>query len=201
MEEDWFLETVRYKDIEKVISKIKPSRSRGDNEVTNLMIREIPQYATLATMHLFNCMVRTGIFPKEYQVSRFIPLKKKDKDDLDINSHRPVNNLNPIEKCIKHLLKEQMDKFLKDENILLQYHHCTHKVHSTVTATQAIQHKLNENKDNKLNIAILLTDLSSAFDTVEHSLLKSRISHIGIRGKALELISSFLHNRKFFVEV
>ena len=152
VEKDWELKTVNYKEVYKIVSKIKPSKSRGDNEVTNLMIREIPRYTTLATMHLFNSMVRTGTFPEEYKTSHVIPLKKKDKDDSDINSFRPLHNLNPIEKCLEQLVKNQMDKFLKDNNVLPEYHHGARKGHSTITATQAAQHKLNENKDKKMPI-------------------------------------------------
>ena len=97
-------------------------------------------------------------------------MKKRDKDELDINSFRPVNNLNPIEICVEQLLRDQLDSFLKDNNIIPEYHHGARKGHSTVTASQTIQHRLNQNKDNKLNSAILLTDLGSAFDTCEHTI-------------------------------
>ena len=45
-------EEVRYKDVYKTITKLKPSRARGENELTNVFIKEIPQYATLVIMQL-----------------------------------------------------------------------------------------------------------------------------------------------------
>ena len=86
VDEDFVIKEARYKEVYKIISKLKPTKSRGDNEVTNMLIREIPQIMTLATMHLFNSMVRTGSFPKDYKTSHIIPLCKKDKDELDIDS-------------------------------------------------------------------------------------------------------------------
>ena len=90
---------------------------------------------------------------------------------------------------------------MKKHNIIPPYHHGARKHHSTITATQVIQHQLQSNRDKQLDSAVLLTDLGSAFDTCNHQLLKSKMAHIGIRGKALEVFGSFLENRKFFVEI
>jgi hypothetical protein len=49
-------------------------------------------------------------------------------------------------------------------------------------------------------LAIFL-DLAKAFDTVSHPLLISKLNAMGIRGVALNLIKSFLHNRQQFVKV
>ena len=43
-------------------------------------------------------------------------------------------------------------------------------------------------------------DLSKAFDTLDHVILLDKLSHYGIRGNPLKLISSYLENRQQFVE-
>ena len=52
-----------------------------------------------------------------------------------------------------------------------------------------------------MNSAVVLTDLSSAFDTRDHKFLIEKMDHIGVRGKAKELLKNFLKNRTFFVEI
>ena len=42
-------------------------------------------------------------------------------------------------------------------------------------------------------------DLRKAFDTVDHSILVGKLEHLGIRGIPLELIKSYLCNRKQYV--
>ena len=54
--------------------------------------------------------------------------------------------------------------------------------------------------DNNFGI-ILTTDLSSAFDTVDHSILVKKLQYYRIDDQELQLIKSYLTNRTQFVEI
>ena len=47
----------------------------------------------------------------------------------------------------------------------------------------------------------IFVDLSKAFDTVNHNILLDKLDHYGFRGKANQLLASYLSNRKQFVEL
>ena len=73
-----------------------------------------------------------------------------------------MNNLNPLEKCIEQLLKNQLDEFLGRKGVLPEYHHESRKRHSTLTAPQTIQQNLLTNQDGKRHSAVVLTYLGLA---------------------------------------
>ena len=76
------------------------------------------------------------------------------------------------------------------------------EAHSTETALVRIQNDILRAIDNKKCVFLVLLDLSAAFDTVNHSILLQRLSdQIGIKGKALQWVTSYLKNRKQFIVI
>ena len=71
---------------------------------------------------------------------------------------------------------------------------------STVTATQEIEKNIKKNKSQGKSSMILATDLSNAFDLIDHQILLQKFEHIGVRGKAYFVIQSYLEDRNFFCE-
>src|SRR3989442_15222189 len=71
----------------------------------------------------------------------------------------------------------------------------TAKFHSAETALLRIYNDLLVSISQHKLSALVLLDLSAAFDTIDHNILLSRLtSNFGISGSALSLISSYLSN-------
>ena len=132
-------------------------------------------------------------------------LKKQDADFEQVQSFRPISNLTFVSKLIEmavalqlndHILRHHLDEtfqsaykaFHGTESALVRVHN------DILTALTAI--------DNNNTVILLLLDLSAAFDTVDHSILLSRLSsRFGIKGTVLAWLRSYLTSRKQFVDV
>ena len=85
--------------------------------------------------------------------------------------------------------------------MLPRYQSAYRKLHSTETALCKIHDDLVSNTcHGKVSLLVLL-DLSTAFDTVDHQLLLSDFSDCGVEGTALSLLESYLENREHCVAI
>merc|ERR1712082_319825 len=92
-------------------------------------------------------------------------------------------------------------KFLTDNKIINEDHRGGRKAHSTITALNQIINTAHINYEHDNLNCILITDMSKAFDTIDHFTLLAKLEYYGIRNEALELFTSYLTNRRQFVEI
>ena len=128
-----------------------------------------------------------------------MPTLKPDKDKFLMESYRPLNILHPVDKLYQEHVKNNLYSFTMENNIILPFHHGGLKNHGTDTALATILDNLYKQKENDKITCILQTDLSSAYDTIDHSILLKKLDFYGVRGKSLEIIRNYLCDRKQFV--
>ena len=113
-----------------------------------------------------------------------LPLLKGGEATI-LNNYRPISKLSVLAKVLERLVSEQVKEFLCTNDILSKHQSGFRKQHSTITATMKAVNDTASILDNKQSCAALFVDLSKAFDTVDHRILKQRLLSIGISSHAV----------------
>ena len=92
--------------------------------------------------------------------------------------------------------------FYLENNYLMEPYQSAYRTHySTETALNIITDTLYKSLDSSHCAKLLLLDLSSAFDTLNHNILIERTKELGIEGYSLSWLTSFLNDRTSSVKV
>ena len=195
------LNEIKLEETYEIITKMKRSNSSGYDSVNSRILKEIPHIISIYMTHLINTMIRTSTFPKALKITKIIPLSKPKKSVTMKANYRPIAVMNTFEKIAEHWIKHNLTKYIEENNILMENHHGGRKKYSTLSAKVVIDEEANKVIDQNKFGLVLSTDLSSAYDCIDHPTLESKLQFYGIENKELELIKSFLKERHHFVEV
>ena len=166
----------------KIIKNMKSTHSTGHDLLTSYIIKKIPNELAPHITHLINRSISTSIYPDILKVSKIFPILKPNKDMHEIDSFRPINNLPVIDKNFSEHIKHHLMIFLDNNNIIDINHHGGREGHSTTTAIINVYDKIQTSWENNKISATVVTDLKSAYETISHLHLKSKVEHYGIRG-------------------
>ena len=184
-------------EIIEVINELKNGKS---SDIPIHVIKKSCQVIAPYLVKYFNLCMQEGHFPDELKTGRISPIYKKEDEQL-LGNYRPVSTLPVFGKILEKLIYERLYSFFISKGIIHENQFGFRKGHSTSHALNySIEHiqSLISNKQHVLGVFI---DLSKAFDTLDHNKIVSKLDNYGIRGNALKLISSYLSNRKQFVNV
>ena len=176
---------ISVKQTEQLIMKMKCSNTCGHDAISSRILKIMPDIISPFLTHAINTSIRNGIFPDILKISRILPISKKDKSKLSMSSYRPIHNLHTAEKIFEEWIKIHLLKHIKDNEILSEEHHGGLSGHSTMTAKCLIDYHAASALEDDDQAIILSTDLSAAFDTVDHSILIRKLEFYGFTDKEL----------------
>ena len=146
---------------------------------------------------MINLSLTEGSFPSHFKSGHVSPLLKKSSLNKDsMKNYRPVSNLSFLSKVLEKVVVNQLNTHINSSNTSNQYQSAYRKLHSTETALLKIHSDILASMDAGRVTALTLLDLSAAFDTIDHTILLSRLDDwFGVTGKALNWFESYLTGR------
>ena len=141
--------------------------------------------------------MQEGTVPKSLKHALVTPILKKDGMDPNILSNfRPVSNLACLAKILEKAINNQLDGYLTANKLYDPLQSAYRKQCSTETALVKVKNDIMVHLDQGSRVALLLLDMSAAFDTLDHTTLLNRFNkEFGIRGKPLNWFESYFSER------
>ena len=192
VEETIFLSDIESSEIDDIIGDLNPSKS---SDISPRILKLFRQSISPTMATLLNRCMHSGIFPDVLKIARVIPLFKSG-DRNCITNYRPISLLPVFSKIFEKLIHKRLLSFLDKHNILYNKQFGFRKRHSTIHALNTAITQILQSLDRKETVFGIFLDFSKAFDTVKHEILLDKLEHYGIRGISLNLLRSYLSNRK-----
>ena len=119
----------------------------------------------------------------------------------DRTSYRPLTMLNLNSKILESVVCDSLDNHLSEEEILHPNQWGFKKGISTESLLLNLTEKWKKAPDHGYKIGIIFVDFKKAFDTVEHTVLKSKLLAAGISGKFHDWLISYISDRSQYVTI
>ena len=109
--------------------------------------------------------------------------------------------LSPFSKIFEKCIYSQLIDYLNKKKLITNCQYGFRSNYSCSMAVSKISSEIIKNTDDKKTTCSIFLVLAKAFDTVDHEIPLNKLKLYGIRGLPLQLISSYLSNRKMFTVV
>ena len=187
------------KEVKEIIMSMKTKCCELDALPTSLLKRMIDVCLPSITK-IVNLSLETGQFTNQWKVAIIRPLLKKAGLDLVKKNYRPVSNLSFLSKVIEKAMLKQFNEHCDNYGLLPDYQSAYRSNYSCETSLLKLTNDILRNMESKQVTALVMMDLSAAFDTIDHELLLEILQHrYGISDDALGWYDNYLRPRGFKV--
>jgi len=107
---------------------------------------------------------------------------------------------NIIARIMEKILCLRIETFLEKKEFFFKNQFGFRKTNSTEHAVQFFTTLVNDGLDKYLKVITVFLDILKAFDSVDHEILLCKLDNVGIRGRALNLLESYLSDRKLYLD-
>ena len=177
-----------------LLNKLSKSKATGLDKISARLIRECADLICMSICKIFNCSLTTGVFSDDWKSAKVTPLLKQGSSS-DMNNYRPISVISAVAKVFERIIYDQIYAYLSEHDILSKSQSEFRSIRSTVTALLEATDGWAFDIDRGNVNAVVFLDLTKAFDTVDQTILLSKLSAYGIQENAFNWFRTYLENR------
>ena len=173
-----------------------PDKSCALDPLPTTQLKAVANVVVPFLAELFNRSLSNGSVPDVLKEAYITPrLKKSDLDPSDTLSYCQISNLPVMSKLLERIVAKMLLNHLDRSQLLPRLQSAYRSKRSTETALVKVLSGILLAIDSGDLAALVLSDLSAAFDTVDHAVLLRRLETFGIRG-TIHWFESYLIGRQ-----
>ncbi len=186
--------------VEAIISSLKNTGAVGVDGIPVAVLKLGAPILAGPIAYLIRLSFTSAKVPIAFKSAMVKPIYKgKGKPTTSASSYRPVAILTAMSKILERCVFESLTEFLEPRLPAGQYGF--RKMRSTTAAIADAHGRWSSARASGQILGVAGFDLTAAFDTLDSSLLCSKLSRLGICGKANEWFNNYLCDRKQCVVV
>ena len=186
--------------VQQKLRELRVTSSPGPDGFHPRILKELASVLSVPLCKLFQKSMDTGVLPGDWKVAEVVPIFKKGSRSKPSN-YRPVSLTAIPSKVMESVLRDSIVAHLVETGQLNQAQHGFVEKRSCVTQLLTSLDCWTKALEESLPVDVAYLDFSKAFDSVPHRRLLQKLDDLGIRGKVLRWIQSFLSGRKQRVRV
>ena len=181
-------------EIAAIISNFGLKKASGPNSFPTNILKEFSAQLIYPLKLIVNKSLTEGTFPTLLKTAQVCPIYKKSDKTKCVN-YRPISLLSNLSKIFERVMYNRLESYLERNSILYNHQFGFRKSYSTEHALMSITEQIKSNFRMKSFSCGVFVDLEKAFDTVNHSILISKLKYYGLKDQSLSWFTSYLNNR------
>ena len=184
----------------KELSSLCVNKSSGLKDIRSRILEVGSNVLAAPLTHIFNLSIRCGEIPRSWKAATVTPLHKSGSH-CDPNNFSPFFVLPVVMKIFECAIHKQLYNHLVKNKLLSQFQSGFRPGHSNSTALLNVSDYILKHIDEGNLTGAVFLDLSKAFDLIDRSLLKIKLTALGVKGRALAWFNNDLSGRTQSVNV
>ena len=181
-------------DIHKEIMQLNLKKASIENDLPTELLKESMDIVSDYLSNIYNNSKTNELYPNSLKMGTVTPINKKSAQTLLKKDQRPVNLIPIVSKLYERIMYDEIYKYV--DKFLSSYLFGYRKMHSTQQCLIIMIEAWKKALDSKNSAGAVLTDLSKAFDCLNHKLLIAKLDAYGFHKESLKFIYNYLKDRK-----
>ena len=177
--DDFRFSLVTANQVFKYLIRLNSNKATGLDGILSKFIKDAAPIIAYPLCDIINLFLIQGGVPDSLKSAHVIPLFKKNYK-TEVGNYRPVSILNVISKILERVVYDQLHDYLTSKDLLFKYQLGFRRKFSIETSLIHLTDFIRFHMDKGNFVGMILLDPQKAFDTVNHSILLTKLKAIGL---------------------